>query len=824
MSRTQLQKFTEFPIRPGYGKAGRSIKVGTNFYEVDIPDSNVYHYDIDIQPEVPSGLSKKIFEYFQETERGGILGGVRGVYDGRKNVYTIREYPFGDYVAVDVSFPDDANRPTRQFRIKLKKVAEKNLEELLRFVEGTSSHNNVQTGISALEVLINQVPALNFTTLGRRAFFTREGSVPISGGLEVWQGYWQSLRPGQGRYYINFDTVATAFYQPGNLVEIFAKILGQRVEDFRYRISEPSRLRIEKLLKKLKFRVSHRGEDFSPKYKIQKLSEKPANEQTFDRGNENPTNVTIFQYFIQQYNRKLEYPLLPCIQTPSGAYFPAELCVLEEGQKYDRKLTDDQTADMIKFTCQKPSIRQSRIQSGLNALEYAQNEPCKQWGLRVSKKMVQVEARVLPAPKLAYHPSSREANFTPQFGAWQLGPVWSISIFAKKHEIRIQAVEEFLRELVSTLSENGMNVANPNPEILYATANIQDSIRIAYQTAGNQLKKQPQLIICILPSKTPIYDEIKRIEDTVSGVLTSCAIISRKKRNKQYYGMLGLKINNKLRGINVSLQPGYLRFFEEAPTIVFGADVTHPGRYEKQPSIAAVVASSGLMPTRYATSIKFQAPRAEIIAELQQMVQELLKIYYKETKKKPERILFYRDGVSEGQFEDVKKYEVEAIRKACSTLEKNYKPKITFIIAQKRHHARFFPLNSNDADRSQNCLPGTVVEKSITHPIEFDFYLQSHPGLQGTSRPTHYHILEDDSRFTPDSLQTLTYNLCYLYARCPRAVSMVPPAYYAHLAAFRARSWIKLINSESNSNYSDEISLDDYPKLKPELQKIMFYI
>ena len=58
---------------------------------------------------------------------------------------------------------------------------------------------------------------------------------------------------------------------------------------------------------------------------------------------------------------------------------------------------------------------------------------------------------------------------------------------------------------------------------------------------------------------------------------------------------------------------------------------------------------------------------------------------------------------------------------------------------------------------------------------------------QGTSRPTHYHVLYDDNGFDGDSLQQLTYQLCHVYARCTKSVSMPAPAYYAHLAAFRAR-------------------------------------
>lgn len=58
---------------------------------------------------------------------------------------------------------------------------------------------------------------------------------------------------------------------------------------------------------------------------------------------------------------------------------------------------------------------------------------------------------------------------------------------------------------------------------------------------------------------------------------------------------------------------------------------------------------------------------------------------------------------------------------------------------------------------------------------------------KGTSRPSHYHIIWDDSHFTADELQALTYQLCHTYVRCTRSVSIPAPAYYAHLVAFRAR-------------------------------------
>ena len=51
-------------------------------------------------------------------------------------------------------------------------------------------------------------------------------------------------------------------------------------------------------------------------------------------------------------------------------------------------------------------------------------------------------------------------------------------------------------------------------------------------------------------------------------------------------------------------------------------------------------------------------------------------------------------------------------------------------------------------------------------------------------------------------------SLCYLYARCSKSVSIVIPAYYAHLAAFRGRAMLahSASSSDSESVTSDSTS------------------
>ena len=117
-----------------------------------------------------------------------------------------------------------------------------------------------------------------------------------------------------------------------------------------------------------------------------------------------------------------------------------------------------------------------------------------------------------------------------------------------------------------------------------------------------------------------------------------------------------------------------------------------------------------------------------------------------------------------------------SITGACASL--NIKPSITVIVVGKRHHVRFFPIDGGD--RTGNCRAGTVVDRDITHPVELDFYLQSHAGLLGTSRPAHYNVLHDDNNFSADALQALSFALCHVYARSTRSVSIPAPVYCAY--------------------------------------------
>jgi eukaryotic translation initiation factor 2C len=303
---------------------------------------------------------------------------------------------------------------------------------------------------------------------------------------------------------------------------------------------------------------------------------------------------------------------------------------------------------------------------------------------------------------------------------------------------------------------------------------------------------------------------VKIASDQLVGVPSQCFLSTEsglepgaQARNRDaYLYNLTLKMNAKMGGLHSTLYtpPGQSRIITypvigEKPFMVMGADLTHPPPgSEDQRSAVGVVASMDQYLSQYALHGMVQEKTEkgrEVIIDLKEAVKALLlQFYRRNNQKKPESIIFYRDGVSQGEFPKVIQHEYTAIKTACAEMgdrSADYNPRVTFITVQKRHNIRFFSSDPADLDESGNNLPGTIVDTHICNPHGFDFYLISHTGIQGTSRPALYSVLVDENEFDANSLQLLTYWICHVFCRCTRSVSYCPPAYYAHHAAARCK-------------------------------------
>ncbi|VDN83928.1 unnamed protein product [Brugia pahangi] len=347
-----------------------------------------------------------------------------------------------------------------------------------------------------------------------------------------------------------------------------------------------------------------------------------------------------------------------------------------------------------------------------------------------------------------------------------------------------------------------MGMEFPNWPDLVKYGRTKEDIVILFNEIATEYKQTGttcDLVIVVLPTKnSDLYMTVKECSDMIHGIMSQCILMKNVVRpSSATCCNIILKLNMKLGGINSRVIADSItqKYLIDVPTLVIGIDVTHPTQLEERqniPSVAAIVANLDLYPQSYGANIKIQRKCRESVVYLLDAVRERLVSFYKTTHQKPIRIIVYRDGVSEGQFSEVLREEMQGIRTACLMLSPDYRPPITYIVVQKRHHARMFCKFARDAvGKAKNIPPGTVIDTGIVSPEGFDFYLCSHFGIQGTSRPARYHVLWDDSKFTSDELQSITFNMCHTYGRCARSVSIPAPVYYADLVATRARCHLK---------------------------------
>jgi len=435
-------------------------------------------------------------------------------------------------------------------------------------------------------------------------------------------------------------------------------------------------------------------------------------------------------------------------------------------------------------------------------LEYGESEYVREFGLTVSDKPLRTQARIINAPTLMYHQSSKQPDVKPHHGSWNLigkrmiypcqVPNWMVIIYERQVRFNEWAANRMVSDLVKACKAVGIRI-NPLPALVKWEAgqgNIGEQLRFAGAECQRCSGSLPTLIVVILPfGGNDIYSAVKHFGDVSVGVITQCMVSWKCFRaGPHYFANITLKLNAKLGGINAVPEPRDVPFLTDPanPTIVMGSDVMHPapGSVDR-PSFTSLVGSVDTSAVRYISTTGVQTSRKEIIEAMESMCTYLLAQFKEAVGVFPKRILFYRGGISEGQHTTVLEEELPLIRGACVKL--GIKPTITFIIVEKRHHVRFFPSSPSEGDQSGNCFAGTVVD-DVVNPVQSDFYLLSHRGGVGTSRPAHYIVLIDENKLTTDDVQSISYALCHVYAPATCSLSIPAPLHYANRVCSRAKN------------------------------------
>lgn len=665
---------------------------------------------------------------------------------------------------------------------------------------------------------------------------------------------------------------------------------------------------LERVLRILNSEVGLRGLRVSVDYfgharvkTVLSISNTPANLQKFIcEGRE--TNVA--KYFKEKYGKNLKCPGLPCLElTKKGNFVPLELVSICGGEHniLVGKLRGDYQADVVRRTAMDPSVRLRGIQNIMEDINVGPRQALKEKGIDVHVKMLNLNGRVLEKPVLvgkagAYCEIGRYANSVKARVPPAFEVPWALWSFTRDSQSGLQ---EFAKNFMRVANERGLRFTAPQ-RVGWASKAYNSWLEEDLRQDLNQLHSEfptLRMLVILLPDDSletkSLYGHLKSIsENEIRSFGTQCIQCKPKGGKNQMTGLEAgqQKLNNVMLKIcsklpermtlngpqgaahHVCLREPHRLLQAKSKTMVIGADVTHN---VVGVSVAGVVASRDTSFMTYFSEVQAQTPfdlegsktrrrkSEERILNLKDMIQKLLQRWKAANNCLPSVILYYRDGVSDGQFQPVLKMEMNQLVTAFSEFEVEggkYNPQLAIIVGQKRHQTRFFRDVPNATEQigkgrdaakggkgSQGAKgdgkhgkgpkgsmggkggkgndlqvePGTVAGEGIARPGHLNFFLVAHQGIKGTSVPCHYHVLHLDARLLKqvgiDDIERITFDLSHLYSRADKAVSYAAPTYLADHLCERGKLYLE---TKFAAAYQEEcLSKDSEEQLQQQIDK-----
>ncbi|KAL0575889.1 hypothetical protein V5O48_006089 [Marasmius crinis-equi] len=627
---------------------------------------------------------------------------------------------------------------------------------------------------------------------------------------------------------INVDTTVATMYPSGPMIDVFCSFLG--LQDYRDLAFNPDDPRDQHDLRDL---ARHfRGVKITVKT-VKPYRTKTVANLVFRAGyfqfDYNGSSITVDDYLKLAHLIHIRHPKLIGVQlaTPRGTQAPVqivplELCDINPRQFFKRPFPERYRDQALKFSTKRPEQRLEAIMSSEGPLpQYTTSQYIVESGMRIDTEPLRIQGRLLHPPTILsreHHADvdrttgkqvivpGEEISTKPQNGAWAMHRLHSparVNVWVASFcpTFPPSQLERHMLGLIKCCREYGMTINKPADVYQGNDQNPEATLYQILDDARSYGVPTDQLLIVVIMSRRSFRARIKNWSDVRTGVRTQCLLEEKVRRaNDMYWKNVGLKVNARMGGKNFLVRSKALEMFSSGPGMIMGADVGHPGPGVSRPSLASLVWSVDKFAVSYRATARIQPPRLEQIESLWEMAATAFYNFLEDKSNRfrdgtaavPKRVFFFRDGLSEGEFERVGRMEVEDVVRGFQAawaryvnvqatqngevFRKNFTkemvenapvPKITYVVVGKRHHVAFFPETGSPAyDRKTgNCVAGFVADHELANPLSpmGDFYLQSHQAIQGTSRSSHYTVIQDQNGVATDEKGQVDMRRSVLY-------------------------------------------------------------
>ncbi|CEF62895.1 Protein argonaute-2 [Strongyloides ratti] len=692
------------------------------------------------------------------------------------------------------------------------------------------------------------------TGIGNQLFFkpseAYSNKVSLDFLRQIWPGLCFSISLGpRGLPILNINQNYALFPKSDlTAIDFYCEANGVKVNTLKLEnlsMNQIQRQRMTNLLKGLNLSVDYnKSREFTVYNVIDKIPSKTMIEIEGEK-------MTVNDYYKKRYNINLKYPNLPLIQmNPEQAkiYIPMELVkISEKPQKLKQKLEGHLIAKMVQNCTKLPEKKFSEINNYLKDIKKDGDIILRKFGTDIGNQ-IKTTGKILPTIKVRQPVDEKKRSiYDNKLKNFTYGIVFV------NNPINPKARGNYIgkiNHIINNVRKYGCGF-NSNVAPLYdcnfnSRDNLHEVLKCRLEKLNDADKKNHLIIFIIRDGCTSyglikMYCEQKEFLGCHSQVLKSKTLEKVNVSNPRCRVTLNIsmKINGKLGGLskdlyyednNQKLIDFKKKFFNEKDaTIYIGADVIHPSPHDSGqnfiPSISAVVGSMDILGFKYAisgrvhtTTVKQNKQAMETLQYFQEQIHERIISFKNATGVVPKHIVVFRDGVADSQFKITMDYEVYSIHKVCESINKNYKPTITFLVVQKRHGVRFFdPKQSIDKFFNGNVPPNTVISKDIVNPELLDFYVIPHKGALGTSKPCHVYALYDDWKLTLDEISLLTCWMANICTRCTDPIGIPTPCYYADLACTRLKHhYIEKKELLKKMKSQSKITIDIHPSMVNE--------
>ncbi|XP_055151599.2 piwi-like protein 2 isoform X1 [Symphalangus syndactylus] len=748
---TVEHKEKEFIVKQG--SKGTPQSLGLNLVKIQCHNEAVYQYHVTFSPSVEC----KSMRFSMLKDHQAVTGNVTA-FDG-----SILYLPVKLQQVLELKSQRKTDSAEISIKIQMTKILEPCSDLCIPF------YNVVFRRVMKL---------LDMKLVGRNFYDPTSAMVLQQHRLQIWPGYAASIRRTDGGLFLLAD-VSHKVIRNDSVLDVMHAIYQQNKEHFQ---DECTKLLVGNIVITRYNNRTYRIDDVD-------WNKTPKDSFTMSDGKE----ITFLEYYSKNYGitiKEEDQPLL--IHRPSerqnnhGMLLKGEILLLPELSfmtGIPEKMKKDFRA--MKDLAQQINLSPKQHHSALECLlqriaknEAATNELMR-WGLRLQKDVHKIEGRVLPMERINLKNTSfitsQELNWVKEVTrdpSILTIPMHFWALFYPK-----RAMDQ-ARELVNMLEKIsgpiGMRMSPP-AWVELKDDRIETYVRTIQSTLGAEGKIQ--MVVCIIMgTRDDLYGAIKKlccVQSPVPSQVINVRTIGQPTRLRSVAQKILLQINCKLGGelwgVDIPLKQ----------LMVIGMDVYHdPSRGMR--SVVGFVASINLTLTKWYSRVVFQMPHQEIVDSLKLCLVGSLKKFYEVNHCLPEKIVVYRDGVSDGQLKTVANYEIPQLQKCFEAFE-NYQPKMVVFVVQKKISTNLY------LAAPQNFVtptPGTVVDHTITSCEWVDFYLLAHHVRQGCGIPTHYVCVLNTANLSPDHMQRLTFKLCHMYWNWPGTIRVPAPCKYAHKLAF----------------------------------------